>query len=72
LRDSESIDGVGFHIFKWLVLLVFLFLSAGLCVILRFCAHTPKAVLWSLGTVGYITILSIWVWVFYIEVLQVR
>ncbi|XP_066342566.1 uncharacterized protein [Miscanthus floridulus] len=72
LRDSESIDGVGFHIFKWLVLLVFLFLSAGLCVILRFCAHTPKAVLWSLGTVGYIVILSIWVWVFYIEVLQIQ
>ncbi|CAD6254409.1 unnamed protein product [Miscanthus lutarioriparius] len=72
LKDSESIDGIGFHIFKWLVLLVFLFLSAGLCVILRFCAHTPKAVLWSLGTVGYIVILSIWVWVFYREVLQIQ
>ncbi|KAG0529086.1 hypothetical protein BDA96_05G068200 [Sorghum bicolor] len=72
LRDSESIDGVGFHVFKWLVLLVFLFLSAGLCVILRFCAHTPKAVLWTLGTVGYFIILSIWVWVFYIEVLQIQ
>ncbi|CAO2141129.1 unnamed protein product [Urochloa humidicola] len=61
LKDSESIEGVGFHVFKYLVLLVFLFLSAGLCVILQFCAHTPKAVLWSLGTVGYIVILSIWI-----------
>ena len=71
LKDSESIEGIGFHIFKYLVLLVFLFLCAGLCVILWFCAHTPKAVLWSLGTVGYIIILSIWVWVFYVQVPQV-
>lgn len=72
LKDSESIEGIGFHVFKYLVLLVFLFLCAGLCVILRFCAHTPKAVLWSLGTVGYIIILSIWVWVFYVQVPQIQ
>ncbi|CAO2152854.1 unnamed protein product [Urochloa humidicola] len=72
LKDSESIEGVGFHVFKYLVLLVFLFLSAVLCVILRFCAHSPKAVLWSLGTVGYIVILSIWIWVFYIQVPQIQ
>jgi len=71
-KDSESIEGIGFHVFKYLVLLVFLFLCAGLCVILRFCAHTPKAVLWSLGTVGYIIILSIWVWVFYVQVPQIQ
>ncbi|CAO2152813.1 unnamed protein product [Urochloa humidicola] len=72
LKDSESIEGVGFHLFKYLVLLVFLFLSAGLCVILRFCAHTPKAILWSLGTVGYIVILSIWIWVFYVQVPHIQ
>lgn len=71
LKDSESIGGIGFHVFKWLVFLVLLFLCAGLCVILRFCAHTPKSVLWSLGTMGYIIILSIWIWMFYVEVPQI-
>ncbi|TVU01034.1 hypothetical protein EJB05_53515, partial [Eragrostis curvula] len=70
LKESESIQGAGIKIFKWLFLIVLLGLCAELSVILRFCADIRKPVMWSLGIVGSIAIVLIWAWVFYIEVPQ--
>lgn len=66
-KESESIDGVLFKIFMWLLLPVFLAPWPGLCMVMHFFAHTSKFVLWPLGILLSILSASFWFSVFYKE-----
>ncbi|KAJ1274887.1 hypothetical protein BS78_05G094200 [Paspalum vaginatum] len=66
-KDGESIDDVLFKIAMWLLLPAFLALWTGLCMIVHFFAHTPKFVLWPLGTLFSILSVLFWYWNFYKE-----
>jgi hypothetical protein len=70
-KEAESIYGAAMKIFKWLFLVLSLGLWAELCAILRFCADTQTSILWPFGIVGFVSIVLIWAWVFYVEVRQV-